>query len=197
MTRSGLSEASDGKASNQPMVGKRIKINGHKYRIHPVYDEYGANRRGNVVLIPKSRLINEHYNNKGYIQFCLFDFKNNNISNKKALKHRFIYECYYGVIPKGMVIDHLNDDKKDNRLCNLQLMSKQQNCKKLAANRNCKKVKATNLETNEVSYYKSQYSTHKHLHINQGTVSNCCRGINYHKLGTSKKDGCKYAFEYA
>ena len=36
--------------------------------------------------------------------------------------HRFVWECYNGVIPDRKVNDHINDDKKDNRLCNLQLI---------------------------------------------------------------------------
>ena len=37
--------------------------------------------------------------------------------------HRFVYECFNGLIPDGKVIDHVNNIKDDNRLCNLQLMS--------------------------------------------------------------------------
>ena len=46
--------------------------------------------------------------------------------------HRFVYECFNGIIPDGKVIDHVNNIKDDNRLCNLQLMSHQENCKKSA-----------------------------------------------------------------
>ena len=41
--------------------------------------------------------------------------------------HRFVWECYNGLIPDDKVIDHINDDKKDNRLCNLQLKTQQKN----------------------------------------------------------------------
>ena len=37
--------------------------------------------------------------------------------------HRFIYECFKGLIPDGKVIDHVNNIKDDNRLCNLQLVN--------------------------------------------------------------------------
>ena len=53
--------------------------------------------------------------------------------------HRFVWDCAYaclhGVIPDGKVIDHVNDNKEDNRLCNLQLMTQQENCKKSAKKR--------------------------------------------------------------
>ena len=53
--------------------------------------------------------------------------------NQKAYcVHRFIWECFNDLIPDGKVIDHINNDKTDNRLCNLQLMTQQENCKKSA-----------------------------------------------------------------
>ena len=46
--------------------------------------------------------------------------------------HRFIWECFNGIIPDDKVIDHINNDKEDNRLCSLQLITQQNNCKKSA-----------------------------------------------------------------
>ena len=40
--------------------------------------------------------------------------------------HRFVWECFNSAIPEGKVIDHINNDNEDNRLCNLQLMTQQQ-----------------------------------------------------------------------
>ena len=49
--------------------------------------------------------------------------------------HRFVYECFNGIIPDGKVIDHVNNIKDDNRLCNIQLITQQENCKKSAKRR--------------------------------------------------------------
>ena len=193
MTGKSLSEAGDGKASNQPRVGKRIIINGNKYRIHPFYNEYGANRQGDVILIPSSKLIKGRDHNSGYRQVNVCRLGDGKFTS--VLVHRFVYECYNGVIPNGMVICHINDDKKDNRLCNLQLITQQQRCKKSANFKNVRRIKATNLETNEISYFKSMSATQQHLGIHSAIVSMCCHGIR--KSGTSKNDGCQYAFEYA
>ena len=75
---------------------------------------------------------------------------------------RFVWECFNGLIPEGKVIDHINDVRHDNRLCNLQLMMHQENSKKAAKNidytfaannhKNRKCVKATNTATEEVTY---------------------------------------------
>ena len=115
----------------------------------------------------------------GYMTCCVRKYGQK--GQKGYQVHRFVWEYFNGIIPEGKVIDHINDDKEDNRLCNLQLITQQQNCKKSAKDRdysftvenhkNKKCVKATNIETNEVSYYNSLYATQQHLGINVGIVN--------------------------
>ena len=62
--------------------------------------------------------------------------------------------------------------------------------------KNKKSVKATNISTNEVSYYNSLYSVQQHLGINAGIVKMVSEKRNYCKTGISKKDGNAYKFEY-
>lgn len=69
----------------------------------------------------------------GYLQFGVRKYGAKN--QKIYYVHRFVWECYNGVIPDGKVIDHINDSRVDNRLCNLQLVTQQENCKKSAKNR--------------------------------------------------------------
>lgn len=44
--------------------------------------------------------------------------------------HRIIWISKYGVIPEGYVIDHINNNKKDNRIENLQLLTTKENSTK-------------------------------------------------------------------
>ena len=85
-------------------------------------------------------------------------------------------------------------------------MSHQENCKKSAKRRdytfiaknyqNKKYVKATNSDSNEVSYYNSMYAVNQHLGINAGIVKMVCEKINSCKTGNSKIDNHSYKFEY-
>ena len=44
-------------------------------------------------------------------------------NKKNLLYYRYIWEQSYGEIPNGMVIHHINKNKKDNRIENLQMMT--------------------------------------------------------------------------
>lgn len=46
--------------------------------------------------------------------------------------HRIVWISQHGVIPDGYCIDHINSDKKDNRISNLQLLTPQENSSKAA-----------------------------------------------------------------
>ncbi len=46
---------------------------------------------------------------------------------KKFFIHRLVYTMYHGEIPKGMTIDHIDNDKTNNHYSNLQLLTPKQN----------------------------------------------------------------------
>ena len=180
-----------------------IMINENVYRVHQVYDLYAANENGEVIHIIKKVPMKGIKKHPGYMHCKVRKYGER---QKSYLVHRFVWECFNGLIPEEKVIDHINNNKEDNRLCNLQLVTPQENCKKSAKNRdytfaaknhkNKKCVKAINIETNEVLYFNSMYSIKQHLGINPGTVKMVCEGLNGCKSGISKKDGKSYKFEY-
>ena len=181
----------------------KIEIVNCVYKVHPVYDLYAANEAGEVMNIVKKDAKKGH-NNNGYMMYIVR--KHAQKGQKSMYVHRFVWECFNGLIPKDKVIDHVNNIRDDNRLCNLQMMTQQENFNKSAKvrdytfvaknHRNKKCVKATNTNTNEVSYYNSLYTVQQHLGINAGIVKMVCENINRCKTGVSKKDSCSYKFEY-
>jgi hypothetical protein len=62
--------------------------------------------------------------------------------------------------------------------------------------KNRKYVRAVNCVDNVESFYNSLYAVNQHLGINAGTVKMACEGLNNVKSGISKKDGCRYKFNY-
>lgn len=49
------------------------------------------------------------------------------IDNKFYQSHRLIWIFIYGKLPDGMVVDHINRDRTDNRVDNLRLLSNSAN----------------------------------------------------------------------
>lgn len=82
-------------------------------------DGYYLKRDGNRLKRTKLK--------RGYEQYVTTD-----TSGKVHCKllHRAIYENLIGEIPSGMTVDHINNDRKDNRIENLQLLTRGQNSSK-------------------------------------------------------------------
>ena len=70
------------------------------------------------VIIRKPRV-----NHNGYLDINL----SLHGKKKKFSLHRLVWEAFNGPIPEGMLVNHINEDKTDNRLENLNLMSLQEN----------------------------------------------------------------------
>tara|TARA_R110000822_G_scaffold151027_5_gene290115 strand:- start:338 stop:799 length:462 start_codon:yes stop_codon:yes gene_type:complete len=98
------------------------------------FKKYEIDTVGNVFTSKKSSRLKStdgklsvRRNSAGYHQVVLY-------SNKKShqvLVHRLMWETLVGPIPKGMTIDHIDQDYKNNQLQNLQLMSHSDNIKKM------------------------------------------------------------------
>ena len=110
-------------------MNTKIEINDCVYNIHPIYDLYGADKNGYIINIINKIPIKGNCNNRGYMSCNVRKHAQN--GQKAMLVHRFVWECFNGLIPCDKVIDHINDNAEDNRLCNLKLVTHQENCKKV------------------------------------------------------------------
>ena len=171
-----------------------------KFFIHPVYNKYAANEDGEIMNIRLRKARKGYLNNYGYLCFTIYLEKN---KNKKYSSHRFVFECFYGLIEKNKQINHINSVRVDNRIKNLEVVTASENCKKSAKNKEtgffykkAKRVLAVNLFTKKETNFNSLYSVSKILGINPGQVSSICDGIKYCKTATSKINGQKYTFRY-
>ncbi|CAH3186029.1 unnamed protein product, partial [Porites evermanni] len=181
-----------------------LVINECVYKIHPIFNMYAAFKDGQIIHNIKQVQNAGNTNHNGYMAFTIRKYGDKN--SKTYRVHRFVWECLNGVIPDGKVIAHINEDREDNRLYNLQIVTQRANCKKSARkrdytfaannfqNRRC--VKAMNKTTQGVVFFNSMYAVQQRLSINTGIVKMVCEGINNCKTGISKKGAHQYKFEY-
>lgn len=103
------------------------------------------------------------------------------ICNKNILVHRLIWEAFNGPIPDGMQINHINEDKTDNRLENLELVTPKENLN--FGNRSRKAVLAKSkpicqytLSGDFIKEWESAKMVQKEKGYWHGPISAVCRG---------------------
>ena len=104
------------------MEEKFVKIKG--------YEGYEVSNTGKIKSLKTNRLLKPQKNNCGYLYILLTD------SNKKVrinLVHRLVFDSFIG-IDDGLEINHLDEDKENNRLDNLELITHEENLKKYREN---------------------------------------------------------------
>ena len=182
---------------------KFVLYNGKKYFIHPIYKKYAANDEGEIIHVKLGKPRKGNLINSGYFKISINLEKN---KTKTYLSHRFVFECFYGLIEKDKQINHINSIRTDNRLKNLESVTASENCIKSAKNKNYtflkdirknpKRVKAINLFSKAETNFNSLYSVGKILEIEPARVREICEGQKYCKTATSKINGQKYSFSY-
>ena len=165
-----------------------IEFKDIKFYYHPKYKYYLASRCGKILSLKrkKKKILKLCLKNNGYLGFQIFE----NNTRKDYSVHRFIYESFKGKIPNEMHIDHLDFDRKNNSIKNLQLLSPKENIQKSC----CKKVISYDLENKEKIIFDSLTQVAEYHQISDRTVGCNCQKKT--KITKSKKDGKKYQFFY-
>ena len=171
------------------LQSRKVIINGEKYYKHPVFDNYAASKKGNIINIKRKKILSKKKNNgNGYLIFCLCSEKLE--EKKNYYQHRFVYEVFQGMIPSIMEIDHRNGVRNDNRIKNLQLLTHKQNVEKS----NNRPIISTCIEDGKERRFDSIKKVSIELDIFDTIISQICKGK--FKKATSKKNGNKYSFSY-
>ena len=164
-----------------------IKFQNIKFYSHPIYSKYSASKDGQILGKNRKKILKLGTNfAKGYKFFNLYVDNN----SKTYLVSRFVYECFKGNIPDDKEVDHIDNNKENNSIKNLQLLTHKENIRKS----NCKKVKSFNIETREEKKFRSIKEAAKYNCISPSSVCLNCRKIT--KTAKSKKDGMIYIFNY-
>ena len=124
----------------------------------------------------------------GYLLFTI-----NSPIIKTYSAHRFIWETIKGPIPDGLEINHIDTNRQNSSVRNLELVTHKRNME-LALS---KKVIALNLETKEEKIYISIRMAEMELGICNPNISAICKKRKHHETAESKTNGQKYSFRYA
>lgn len=118
------------------------------------------------------------FNRRKYVgvQLCKNSIK------KKYMVHRLVYEAFVGEIPDGMQVNHINEDKTDNRLENLNLMTPKENTNwgtgiercHIKNNNRSKPVLQYDLEGNFIKEWPSVMEIERTLNYANSNISACC-----------------------
>ena len=164
-----------------------IKFQNIKIYIHPIYSHYSASKNGQILSKNRKKILKFGTNcDTGYKYFTLCE---GNIL-KSYFVSRFVYECFKGNIPDDKEVDHIDNNKENNSIKNLQLLTHKENTRKS----HCKKVKSFNIETKEEKNFGSLNEAAKYYHISPSSVCLNCKKRT--KVVKSKKDGMIYVFNY-
>ena len=125
-----------------------IKFQDIKFYAHPIYSQYSASKKGQILSKNRKKILKTGSNSgNGYHYFSLYI---NNVP-KSYLVSRFVYECFKGNIPDDKEVDHIDSNKENNSIKNLQLLTHKENAIKSL----CKSVKSFNIETRQEKKFRS------------------------------------------
>jgi hypothetical protein len=99
----------------------------NEIKLHPIYSDYGATEDG-IVYSYKSgnpKEIKQCNHVRGYTHFRIANGSRKD--GKMYLTHRFVWECWNDMIPFEMCIHHMDNDKRNNHLDNLQMVTDEEN----------------------------------------------------------------------
>ena len=160
---------------------------------------YQISNKGNVKSLgnnktKKEKILKPSVDKGGYMFICL----HKNGVKKKYLVHRLVAEAFYGRIPQGMQVNHINEIKSDNRLENLNLMTPKENCNwgtaiqrrtEKTTNGKCSKpvLKIDPISNEIVAEFPSVSEVQRQLGIRISFISKCCNNKPHHNTAGSFK----------
>lgn len=144
------------------------------------------------------KLLKPSKNEKGYLRVRLCY----NGKTKMFRIHRLVFETFIGPIPKGYEINHLDENKENNALSNLSLVTHTENMnygtcikrssEKRVNGKRSKPVVQFDLNGNFIRRWPSIAQVARELSIYGIDICNCCKG----KLKTSGGFIWKYDTDY-
>jgi hypothetical protein len=100
-----------------------------EYREIPGFSKYGISESGEVIIFKTGKILKPQLNKKGYLRIGLLPDEG---KRKWFRVHKLVTMVYLGHEPCGMqmVVDHIDHNKLNNHVSNLQIISNRENCSK-------------------------------------------------------------------
>lgn len=140
------------------------------------FNLYEIDENGNVKNKKRNHIIKSQVNHQGYLQVLLT--KNGKRFCRRV--NRLVYESFIGEIPEGFQVNHINEDKLDNRVDNLNLVTAKENCNwGTRNNRIGSKNSKPILQINSLGIIIREWPSimeAKRNGYNAGLISMCCKG---------------------
>ena len=142
------------------------------------YPHLLISRTGKVWTTTYNRELHPHLTNRGYLRVNLSKDK----TVKRAHIHRLVAEAFIPNPDNLPDVDHIDGNKLNNNVENLQWVSHSDNCRKACKGNDRKPKPVICIETGKI--YKTIKDANRELHIPEAVVSAIVRGEypSYHGL---------------
>lgn len=132
---------------------------------------YEVSNLGNVKSLITNKLLKPKTTSRGYM------FVNLGKELKTKLVHRLVWEAFNGPIPEGLQINHLDENKHNNSLTNLSLVTQRENMNwGSLPEKFAKPILQYDKNGNFIKEWRSIQSIRRELRFNPSHISECARG---------------------
>lgn len=156
-------------------------------------ERYRKGNSGSKVFVSEKILKPSIVN--GYVRYFLCTGEHGKIKN--YFVHRLVYEAFVGEIPDGMQVNHINEDKTDNRPENLNLMTPKENTNwgtrtervkgKLINGKLSKPVLQYDLDGTFIKEWPSIKEIQRQLGLSTTSIGDCCLNKIHNKTAYGYK----------
>lgn len=178
------------------------------------FDKYTITEDGKILSKYWNRYITGSIDRRGYVQISM---KSKNGDMLNVLFHRVIWYYFNGEIPDGFQVNHIDENKTNNALSNLNLLTPKDNINWGSRNERSRKSNSIfwkgkkkpieqvekmrltksipiiqyDLKTNEpIKEWQSSKDVEKQLGFDRGAIRRVCRGLHKQAYGYGWKDLC-------